>query len=48
MRAIREGLAICGKMGIDSKAEKANRPYHLPLFISVPMAKKIYGDDALH
>lgn len=34
-------------MGINPKTEKANILYHLPLFISVPIAKKIYGNDAL-
>ena len=47
MKAIREGLAICKKMGINPKTEKANRLYHLPLFICVPIAKKIYSNDAL-
>lgn len=47
MKAIREGLVICKRMGINPKAEKANRLYHLPLFISVPIAKKIYSNDAL-
>lgn len=47
MKAIREGLAICKRMGIKPKTEKANRLYLLPLFISVPMAKKIYSNEAL-
>lgn len=47
MKAIREGLAICERMGINPKTEKANRLYLLPLFISVPIAKKIYSNDAL-
>ena len=47
MKAIREGLVICKRMGINPKTEKANRLYLLPLFISVPIAKKIYGNDAL-
>ena len=47
MKAIREGLAICKRMGINPKTEKANRLYLLPLFISVPIAKKFYGNDAL-
>jgi len=34
-------------MGINPKTEKANRLYLLPLFISVPIAKKIYSNDAL-
>ena len=47
MKAIREGLAICKRMGINPKTEKANRLYLLPLFISVPIAKKIYSNEAL-
>ena len=47
MKAIREGLAICKEMGINPKTEKANRLYLLPLFISVPIAKKIYSNEAL-
>lgn len=34
-------------MGFNPQTEKANRLYHLPLFISVPIAKKIYSNDAL-
>lgn len=45
--AIREGFAICLKRGYDAKAEKANKLYRLPLFISVPIAKKIYSNEAL-
>ena len=47
IRAIREGFAICLKRGYDAKAEKANKLYSLPLFISVPIAKKIYSNEAL-
>lgn len=45
--AIREGFAICLKRGYDAKSEKANKLYRLPLFISVPIAKKIYSNEAL-
>lgn len=45
--AIHEGLTICKRMDVNPKAEKANRLYLLPLFISVPIAKKIYSNDAL-
>lgn len=45
--AIREGFAICLKRGYDAKTEKANKLYRLPLFISVPIAKKIYSNEAL-
>ena len=47
IRAIREGFDICLKRGYDAKTEKANRLYQLPLFISVPIAKKIYSNEAL-
>ena len=47
IRAIREGFAICLKRGYDAKAEKANKLYQLPLLIGVPIAKKIYGNEAL-
>lgn len=45
--AIREGFSICLKRGYDAKMEKANKLYQLPLFISVPIAKKIYSNEAL-
>ena len=47
IRAIREGFAVCLKKGYNAKMEKANKLYHLPLWISVPIAKKIYGNEAL-
>jgi len=47
IKAIREGLDVCAKRGIDPKAEKANKLYYLPLFISVPIAKKVYANEAL-
>lgn len=45
--AIREGFAICRKRGYDPKKEKANRLYRLPLFFSVPVARKVYSNEAL-
>lgn len=45
--AIREGFTICLKRGYDAKMEKANKLYQLPLLISVPIARKIYGNEAL-
>ena len=47
IRAIREGFSVCMKRGYDAKAEKANKLYQLPLFLSVPIAKKIYSNEAL-
>lgn len=47
IRAIREGFSICLKRGYNAKKEKANKLYQLPLFISVPIARKIYSNEAL-
>lgn len=47
IRAIREGFAVCSKRGFDAQAEKANKLYRLPLFLSVPIAKRIYSNEAL-
>jgi len=44
---IREGFEVCVKRGINPKAEKANRLYLLPLFISTRIAKKIYSNEVL-
>ena len=47
IKAIREGFEVCAKAGIDPKTEKANKLYYLPLFICVPVAKKVYANEAL-
>lgn len=47
IRAIREGLEVCVKRGVNPKTEKANKLYSLPLFISIPIAKKVYANEAL-
>lgn len=47
IRSIREGLLVCVKRGIDVKAEKSNELYALPLFLAVPIARKIYSNEAL-
>jgi len=47
IRSIREGLEVCEKIGIYPKTEKSNKLYYLPLFISVPIAKKVYANKAL-
>ncbi|MBF0762167.1 ketopantoate reductase family protein [Dysgonomonas mossii] len=46
-KAIREGLKICSKIGFDSKSEKSNKLYYLPLFIGTAIAKKVYSNEAL-
>ncbi len=47
IKAIREGFEVCLKRGINPKSEKANKLYYLPLFISVPIARKVYSNEAL-
>lgn len=47
IQSIREGLAVCTKMGVNVTMEKSNKLYSLPLFLAVPIAKKIYGNEAL-
>lgn len=47
IRAIREGFAVCYRRGYDAKAEKGNKLYLLPLFISVPIARRIYSNESL-
>lgn len=47
IKAIREGLDVCQKRGYNPKTEKANRLYYLPFFITIPIAKKVYSNDAL-
>lgn len=45
--SIREGFHICSKLGIDPKKEKVNRLYYLPLFISIPIIRKVFNDEAM-
>jgi len=47
IKAIREGFKVCLSRGINPKAEKANKPYYLPLFLSIPIFKKVYGSESL-
>jgi len=47
IKAIREGFRVCMRRGINPKKEKANKLYYLPLFISIPIAKKVYGSETL-
>lgn len=45
IKAIREGFHICSERGINPKEEKVNRLYYLPLFICVPIVKKIFSNE---
>lgn len=47
IKSIREGFNICLTIGIDPGKEKTNKLYYLPLFISVPIARKVYSNEAL-
>lgn len=48
IKSIREGLNVCLKRGFNPKTEKSNKLYSLPLFISVLIAKRIYGNESLN
>lgn len=45
--AVREGFRICSSEGTDPKKEKVNKLYYLPLFICIPVIKKIFSDEAM-
>jgi ketopantoate reductase len=45
--SIREGLEVCRKRGVDPKKVKATAFYTFPFFISIPIAKKIFGKEVL-
>lgn len=47
IKAIREGFSICSAKGINPKKEKVNQLYYFPLFIAVPVVKKVFGDEAM-
>lgn len=47
IKAIREGLNVCQKLGFNPKSEKANKLYYLPSFIAIPIVKKVYSNEAL-
>lgn len=47
IKSIRESFHICSQMGINPKKEKVNKLYYLPLFISVPIVKKVFRDTAM-
>lgn len=47
IKNIRKGFRICEERGIDPKKEKVNKLYYLPLFISVPVVKKIFSDEVM-
>ena len=45
--SIKEGFEVCRKRGIDPKSIKSNAFYTFPLFISIPIAKKIFNQEVL-
>ncbi|MDR1091026.1 MAG: ketopantoate reductase family protein [Prevotella sp.] len=47
IKDIRRGFQICAERGIDPRKEKVNKLYYLPLFISVPVVKKIFNDEVM-
>ncbi len=48
IKDIRRGFHICLERGIEPRKEKVNKLYYLPLFISVPVVKKIFSDEVMH
>jgi 2-dehydropantoate 2-reductase len=47
IKAIREGLEVCRKSGFNPKTEKATKLYYLPFFLAIPIARKVYSNEAL-
>lgn len=47
IKAIREGFHVCSALGTDPKKEKVNKLYYLPLFISFPIVRKVFSDEAM-
>lgn len=47
IKAIREGLEVCRRSGFNPRVEKANKLYYLPFFIAIPIAGKVYNNEAL-
>ena len=45
--AVREGFHVCSAMGTDPKKEKVNKLYYLPLFICIPIVRKVFSDEAM-
>lgn len=45
--AVRDGFHICSAMGTDPKKEKVNKLYYLPLFICIPIVRKVFNDEAM-
>lgn len=47
IKAIREGFNICKVIGVDPKKEKVNQLYYFPMFICVPLIRKIFKNEAM-
>lgn len=45
---IREGLDMCEVRGINSRSEKANALYYLPLWLSASLASKVFQKESLY
>ena len=45
--AVREGFHVCSAMGTDPKKEKVNKLYYLPMFICIPIVRKVFNDEAM-
>lgn len=45
VKAIRESFHVCESKEIDPRKEKVNRLYYLPLFICIPIMRKIFSNE---
>lgn len=47
VRAIQDSFLICKQAGYNPKKEKVNRIYYMPLFICIPVIKKIFRNKSM-
>ncbi len=45
--ATREGFHICSEAGFDPKREKVNKLYYMPMFICVPVIRRVFSDESM-
>lgn len=45
--ATREGFHICSQVGFDPKKEKVNKLYYMPMFICIPVIRKVFSDKSM-
>ncbi len=45
--ATREGFHICSQVGFDPKKENVNKLYYMPMFICVPVIRKVFNEESM-